>query len=41
MNCHYSINHLIILKITFKNEKGEPINFMKSPVALTIEIKQV
>ena len=29
------------VKITFKNEKGEPINFMKSPVALTIEIKQV
>ena len=29
------------IKITFKNEKEEPINFIKSPVALTIEIKQV
>ena len=28
------------VKITFKNEKGEPINFMKSPVALTIEINK-
>jgi len=29
------------IKFNFKNEKGDPINFMNTPVILTLEIRQV